>query len=49
MMNNELTGMTLKQFYNGLWEDQKARLILVEYKDRFLKLQEAGKYFKEGN
>ena len=24
-------------------------MILVEYKDRFLKLQEAGKYFKEGN
>ena len=49
MLNHEATGMSVKQYHDSLLSDQRARHLLWENMDRFMKLEQAGRYFMEGN
>jgi hypothetical protein len=49
IQNNEKDGMTLKAFYNAKWEDERARYILIDRKNKFMELEDGCKFFKKGN
>jgi hypothetical protein len=49
MENHEATGMSVKQFHDSMVSDQRARFVLWENYDKFVKWYESGKILMEGN
>jgi hypothetical protein len=49
IQNNEKDGMTLKAFYNSKWEDERARYILIDRKNKFAEIEDSCTFFKKGN
>ena len=49
IQNNEKDGMTLKAFYKCKWEDEKARYILIDKKNKFAELEDSCTFFKKDN
>jgi len=49
MENYEATGMSVKQYHDSLLNDVRSRHLLWEYRDKFQRLEEAGRFFMEGN